>query len=86
MQYARLFVAVDGSEFKEAQRKFTIGTLSRLENKVVEGAVHRLHVVLLAGALNGAIGMQLFIHDHRWIHALRIPIKVARLLKERCLC
>ena len=55
---AGLLVAVHGAELEEPQRQLPVAALARLEDQVVERAVHRLRVVVLAlGPPSSSISM-----------------------------
>ncbi|MEY9489802.1 hypothetical protein RKD26_005596 [Streptomyces calvus] len=68
---ARLLVPVHGPELEQAQRQFTVGTTARVEDQVVHRAVHGLEVVVHA-----------LVELHGRVHAVGVPVQVARGLEE----
>ena len=63
---ARTFEAVDGSQFGPAEGEIPVGVLGVLVDHHVEGAVHRLDVV---------VGI---VHYHVGVHALGVEIQMTR--------
>ncbi|CAM5594121.1 hypothetical protein STENM223S_02733 [Streptomyces tendae] len=68
---ARLLVPVHGAELEQAQRQLTVGAAARVEDQVVHRAVHGLEVVVHA-----------LVELHGRVHAVGVPVQVARGLEE----
>ena len=85
VDHAGLFVAVDGTELKEAQRQLAVGTATGCKNQVVHRAVHGLGVVVLRLLDGIAFFVILAIELHWWEHSIGVEVQVARLLEESTL-
>ncbi len=70
--HAVLLVAIDGAEFGEAQREVAVGALLELIDLDVEGAVHRLDIVVLHECVVAAA----FLHLHDREHAVFVEREV----------
>ncbi len=70
VEHAALLIAVDRAQLGPAERKIAIGAEGGLVDQNMEGAVHRLEIVLLT------------VHVHRRVHAFLIEIQVAGGLPE----
>ena len=82
VHHTRLFVAVHRAELEQTQRKFAVGTTTRVEDQVVHRAVHRLGVVVHRLLSHVAVSVNLTVELHRREHAVRVPIQVTRLLEK----
>ncbi len=71
MQHARLLVPVHGAELEQTQGQLAVAARPAAIDEDVEGAVHRLEVVLGAP-----------VQLHGWEHPVGEPVQVARCLEE----
>ena len=71
VQRAGPLVAVHRAELEQPQRQLAVAALPAAEDEAVHRAVHRLQVV------------RAVVHLHRRVHAVLVPVEVARCLEQR---
>ena len=82
VHYAALFVAVHGTKFKKAQRQVTVRTPLRPINEDVEGAVHRLQVVIDTSTSYFTSVVAHLIQVHGREHSVLVPREVTALFEQ----
>ena len=76
LDHTGLLIAIDGAELEEAKRQLTVGAAARVEDEIVHGAIHGLHVVVDALLADRAISIYLGIEVHGRVHPLGVPVEV----------
>ena len=79
---AGLLQPVHGAELEQPQRQFPVRPAARVEDQVVHRAVHRLQVVVLALLADLAVRPALLVQVHGRVHAVGVPVQVARGLEQ----
>src|SRR5215207_689075 len=75
-------VAIYRTELEQPKRQLTIRAAAAAVDQVVHRAVHRLEVVILAGLVNGAVGLYFSVDVHGREHALGVPSQVTGDLEQ----